>query len=74
MTRRRRDLPATLNLEQIKMSVYQDNGYADRKAYLAELAQDYGPTVYILAAMLGPNEDFDGLITTLEDDEGNDFE
>ena len=56
------------------MSVYKDNGYADRKAYLAELAQDYGSKVYILAALLGESEDFDGLVTTLEDDEGNNFD
>ena len=52
-----------------QMSVYKDNGYADRKAYLAELAQDYGRKVFIFAELLGPNEDFDGLVTSLEDTE-----
>jgi len=38
------------------------------------LAEDYGLeqiVVFQLAALLGPNEDFDGLVTTLEDMEGD---
>ena len=52
------------------MSVYQDNGYASRNDYLESLAEEYGvsiSTVRTVAAMLGPDEDFDGLVTSLED-------
>jgi len=52
------------------MSIYTDEGYANRRAYLDSLADDYGldrSTVYALAGILGPNEDFDGLICALED-------
>lgn len=41
-----------------------------RRQYLKGLAEDYGlPLSIVLSAaqMLGPNEDFDGLISTLED-------
>ena len=52
------------------MSIYTDEGYKSRKDYLTCLAQDMGvdrETVFAAADMLGPNEDFDGLVTTLED-------
>ena len=52
------------------MSVYQEQGFKSRKDYLNSLAEDFGvdrDTVYMLASMLGPNEDFDGLVTELED-------
>ena len=52
------------------MSIYQDNGYASRREYLDSLADDYGidrRTVYTLASILGETEDFDGLVTSLED-------
>jgi hypothetical protein len=52
------------------MSIYTEEGYANRRAYLDSLADDYGldrSTVYALAGILGPNEDFDGLICALED-------
>jgi len=52
------------------MSTYTDNGYEDREEYLKSLAHDYGIPIGIvraLAELLGPNEDFDGLITGLED-------
>ncbi len=51
-------------------SVYKAKGYSSRKEYLDELAQQYCvpmPVVYSLASMLGPNEDFDGLVNALED-------
>jgi hypothetical protein len=50
--------------------IYQANGYEDREDYLACLAEDYGvdlDTVHVLADLLGPDEDFDGLVTQLED-------
>ena len=46
------------------------NGYKDRKDYLKSLAEDYDldyKDVVILATTLGESEDFDGLITSLED-------
>lgn len=52
------------------MSVYTDNGYKSRKDYLDSIAEDMGldkGTVYMLAELLGPNEDFDGLVTSLKD-------
>lgn len=52
------------------MSIYTDNGYADRKAYLTVLAEEYEAPlndVLLLAELLGPDEDFDGLVTMLQD-------
>ena len=51
-------------------NIYQENGYIDRDDYLTCLSEDYGISiedVYSLAEMLGENEDFDGLISALED-------
>ena len=52
------------------MSVYTEHGYENRREYLESLALDYDIpelTVFALASFLGPNEDFDGLVTTLDD-------
>lgn len=52
------------------MSIYTSKGYESREDYLASLACDLDldpETVYMAADMLGPNEDFDGLVTSLED-------
>ena len=50
------------------MNDYQAQGYAGRKEYLLSLCEEYDRTiVFALAAMLGASEDFDGLITALED-------
>lgn len=52
------------------MSVYTDNGYANRQEYLLSLAEDYGvdyTDVVAVAGILGPSEDFDGLLSALED-------
>ncbi|TXH59259.1 MAG: RNA polymerase [Desulfurellales bacterium] len=55
----------------MKMNVYRQNGYADREDYLSCIAEDYGydleTIVRPLAELLGPNEDFDGLVSALED-------
>ena len=51
-------------------NIYQENGYTDRDDYLNCLSEDYGLSiedVYSLAEMLGENEDFDGLVSALED-------
>lgn len=50
------------------MNVYEQNGYEDRQDYLDCLADEYGDMVYEIADLLGENEDFDGLVTTLEDE------
>ena len=56
---------------ETKMSVYTDNGYEDREDYLAALCELAGEEAYkvrALADLLGPDEDFDGLVTMLQDD------
>lgn len=52
------------------MNIYKENGYKNRAEYLACMSEDYGidlETVKSLAQILGPEEDFDGLVTTLQD-------
>jgi len=52
------------------MNIYQSEGFANRKEYLEDLADNFGidvQTVFTLASILGSNEDFDGLVTALED-------
>jgi len=52
------------------MSIYIENGYESRRDYLNQLADECGvdrATVYAVADMLGPNEDFDGLVNAVED-------
>jgi hypothetical protein len=51
-------------------NIYTERGYRNRADYLANLADEYGAdlgAVLALADMLGPNEDFDGLVTSIED-------
>ena len=51
-------------------NIYQENGYADRDDYLTCLSEDYGVSIddiYSLSEMLRENEDFDGLVSALED-------
>ena len=51
------------------MNDFPANGFATRRDYLESLAQEYPrDAVFALASILGPNEDFDGLITSLEDE------
>lgn len=52
------------------MNIYQQQGYESRTEYLQSVAEDFGcslGTVLQIAQVLGPSEDFDGLITNLED-------
>lgn len=52
------------------MSIYQENGYSNRKNYLSHLSEDYGipfDDVVEIAELLGPEEDFDGLLSSLDD-------
>ena len=53
------------------MSVYTDNGYESRQDYLESLAEEYDvevETVFAIASILGPSEDFDGLVTSIQDE------
>lgn len=50
--------------------IYIKNGYANRSDYLSSLADEYDLSLKLveeIAALLGPSEDFDGLITELQD-------
>ena len=52
------------------MTIYEQEGFSTRRKYLEHLAENFGVSrgdVFALADLLGENEDFDGLITTLED-------
>ena len=54
------------------MNIYIDNGYDDREDYLRCLADENDvdiDTVFILASLLGEDEDFDGLVTSVKDAE-----
>lgn len=49
---------------------YLAHGYNCRTDYLLSLSDEYDVPSYVvfaLADVLGPNEDFDGLVTSLED-------
>lgn len=51
-------------------SVYKRNGYGSRAEYLRELAEENGVPeheVLALAELLGPTEDFDGLVSMVQD-------
>ena len=51
-------------------NIYQENGYKDRKDYLNSMAEEFDVPITVvlsIANMLGPNEDFDGLVSALED-------
>jgi hypothetical protein len=52
---------------QAAMTIYEQNGYRNREDYLDSLREDYGEAVDILTSVLPASEDFDGLITSLED-------
>ena len=56
------------------MNRYTHNGYKSRRDYLTQLAEDYGvdiATVLMLADLLGPIEDFDGLVTHIAEIAGS---
>lgn len=65
------------------MTIYTDKGYKDRNDYLRGVATDFGVSMNTVLAISdahgGSNEDFDGLVRSLEDwrdefDEENDLE
>jgi len=60
-------------MSEEKLNAYQVNGYTDRKDYLQCMSDDYGVPLDVvteLADLLGESEEFDGLISALEDAEG----
>src|SRR3546814_8613073 len=49
---------------------YEEEVNFDRFGYIKDLAENHGadlPAVIEIADLLGPEEDFDGLVTTIED-------
>ena len=51
-------------------NIYKRHGYDSREEYLESLADDFGidpERVYMMADILGESEDFDALVTELED-------
>ena len=59
-----------MKTNSINEEVYVSKGYKDREDYLNSLADDRGIdriTIGMIADMLGESEDFDGLITALDD-------
>ena len=53
--------------QALELSVYQQNGFDDREDYLNSLREEYGEIVDVLITVLPPSEDFDGLLSSLED-------
>jgi len=52
------------------MNEYRERGYRNREDYLTQLAEENGADISaVLAAadILGPGEDFDGLVVMVED-------
>jgi len=52
------------------MTPYQAAGHANRREYLSHLSREMDvplQAVIALADLLGPNEDFDGLVNALQD-------
>jgi hypothetical protein len=59
--------------ENKKMTIYQKEGYTDRNDYLNSLADTFDlpiAEVKAIALILGESEDFDGLVTTVQDRAG----
>jgi hypothetical protein len=55
------------------LELYLEYGAESRAEYLAMLADEYDvplSTVRAMAGVLGPTEDFDGLVCALEDGDG----
>jgi hypothetical protein len=58
--------------EPFTKNVWKEHGYKNRREYLKCIAEDYGvdiSTVMAAADVLGPSEDFDGLVAMLEDEQ-----
>jgi hypothetical protein len=67
----RLDATLAINAKRtIRIERYEEDGYFDRFGYLKGLADEHGVslrTVIEMSELLGPEEDFDGLVTSLED-------
>ncbi len=65
------DTVLRLNAERtISLKRYEADGYFDRFGYLKGLCEENGiswDTMMAVLAFMPPTEDFDGLVTTLED-------
>ena len=51
-------------------NIYTRKGYKNREDYLRSMADDYGVppmVIFEVAGMLGDGEDFDGLVTSMDD-------
>jgi hypothetical protein len=60
----------TMESEIDSSTIYNALGYKDRNDYLISLTKDFGIdmiTVRMIADILGPSEDFDALVSALED-------
>jgi hypothetical protein len=60
-------------MNEVKLNIYQENGYKDRQDYLECMADDYGLPLEVVQSLfdvLGDSEAFDGLVSALEDAEG----
>jgi len=62
-------LPKEVNaMETFPKKVYQSKGYDDREDYLNSLRDTYGSdAVNAFISFMPPSEDFDGLVSDLED-------
>ena len=57
-------------MDDFGRDIYKERGYSDRNAYLENVANEHGvdaEIVFATAELLGPSEDFDGLIIMIED-------
>lgn len=57
-------------MDKVDRAIYREKGYDSRADYLRSLADEYGvdeEVVFTLAGLLGPSEDFDGLVSYLQD-------
>ena len=55
-------------ISEYNNSRYQENGFENRYEYLDSLREQYGADkVNALLTVLPPSEDFDGLVTELQD-------
>ena len=55
-------------ISEYNNSRYQENGFENRYEYLERLREQYGADkVNALLTVLPPSEDFDGLVTELQD-------
>lgn len=57
-------------MKKQKLNAYQMNGYNSREDYLRSISEENGieySVVLQLAQMLGAEEDFDGLVVTIEE-------